>query len=83
MLSTSESQNLIEDIDTRQNDVLAKLDELNAQIELLLNECRPAASEQASVEAHGSASAGLAPHLSLGDPAGPTSQSPAAASAQP
>jgi len=79
MLSTSESQNLIEDIDTRQNDVLARLDELNEQIEFLLNECRPAASEPESVEARESESAGLAPHLSLGDPAAPISQSPAAA----
>ncbi len=79
MPSTSESQDVMEDIDSRQNDVLARLDELNEQIEFLLNECRPTATEQESVESPISESAGLAAHLSLGDPAAPISQSPAAA----
>ena len=78
MPTRSESKSLIEEIDTRQNDVLTKLDALNEQIEILLNECRGPAAEDESVDSHNSASAALAPHLSLDDPAAPISQSPAA-----
>jgi len=79
MLSTSETQSFIEDIDARQNDVLAQLDDLNEQIERLLNEVRPPVTELESVESQLAEPAGLTPQINLVDPAAPTSQLPAAA----
>ncbi len=79
MPPTSDSTSLIEDIDCRQNDVLTKLDALNDQIERLLNEYRPPASEGDSVDSHTSESAATEPQLSLVDPDAPISQLPAAA----
>lgn len=78
-MPTSESTPLIEDIDIRQNDVLAELDALNEQIERLLNNCRPPETDDTSVASQPSESQGLDPQLNLDDRAAPISQSPAAA----
>jgi hypothetical protein len=79
MPPTSEPIPLIEDIDIRQNDVLAKLDDLNEQIERLLNNCRPTETDDKSVVSQDSESQGLDSQLNLDDRAAPISQSPAAA----
>ncbi len=79
MHPTSDSQCLIEEIDARQNDVLAQLDELNEKIELLLNEVRPPATELESGTSATAESAGPTGHVNPADPADPISQSPAAA----
>lgn len=76
MQPTSDSQSLIEEIDARQNDVLARLDELNERIESLLNEVRPPVAE---LEAGSSATAESGGHVNPADPGDPISQSPAAA----
>ena len=79
MLTTSDSQSLIDDNDARQNDVLAQLDELNQRIELLLNEVRPPDPDPRSIESQLAEPGELIPAINLGDPAAPISQSPAAA----
>lgn len=79
MLSTSETQCLIDDIDARQDEVLAQLDELNQRIESLLNEVRPPASEPEMVESTLAESAAFLSQVNLADPADPISQLPAAA----
>jgi hypothetical protein len=38
-IPASEKRNLLEELDARQDDVLAQLDQLNARIEAVLNEC--------------------------------------------
>jgi len=40
--ASSSSQSLLEELDTRQNEILDQLDELNARIERVLKECLPA-----------------------------------------
>jgi hypothetical protein len=71
-----DQRELIEDLDTRQNDVLDRLAELNARVESLLNEClaaRDEALKAAEVETN-------APHgsrlITRADPGGPICQSP-------
>lgn len=39
MAENSSEQSLLEDLDARQDEILAALDELNARIERLLNDC--------------------------------------------
>ena len=76
-MPTSESTSLIEEIDIRQNDLLAKLDALNKQIEQLLNNCRPTEADE-TAESQPAESHGLDSQLNLDDRAAPISQSPAA-----
>ncbi len=85
MLSNSDAQSLIEEIDARQDEVLAQIDALNTRIEQLLEEVRPTppASEPADAGAASSepaaASAGATLAVSPDDQVDPTSRSPQAA----
>ena len=40
--ASTSSQSLLEELDTRQDEILAQLEELNARIERVLKECLPA-----------------------------------------
>lgn len=40
--ASTSSQSLLEELDTRQNEILDQLEELNARIERTLRECLPA-----------------------------------------
>ena len=76
MTNTTESQSLIEEIDARQNEVLAQIDELNQQIESLLDECRREDPAAKLLELHGDEATGTIRHVNLGDQVVPISQSP-------
>ena len=73
---------LIEDLDTRQNDVLDRLAELNARVESLLNECL-AARDEALKAAEAEFTSPKAPRLvTRADPGVPTCQSPSIIASQ-
>ncbi len=47
--ASTSSQSLLEELDTRQNEILDQLEELNARIERVLKECMPAKEPQLSL----------------------------------
>lgn len=44
--ASTSSQSLLEELDSRQDEILAQLEELNARIERVLKECLPAKEPQ-------------------------------------
>ena len=47
--ASTSAQSLLEELDTRQNEILDQLEELNARIERVLKECMPAKGPQLSL----------------------------------
>ncbi|MFN0020522.1 MAG: hypothetical protein ACKVP0_19870 [Pirellulaceae bacterium] len=47
--ASTSSQSLLEELDSRQNEILDQLEELNARIERVLKECMPAKEPQLSL----------------------------------
>jgi hypothetical protein len=47
--ASTSSQSLLEELDTRQNEILDQLEELNARIERVLKDCMPAKEPQLSL----------------------------------
>ena len=48
VVASNSSQSLIEELDARQEEVLAKLEELNQRLELVLRQCAPLAQAEAA-----------------------------------
>jgi hypothetical protein len=71
-----DQHDLIENLDTRQNDVLDRLAELNARVESLLNECLAARDEALKAADAESAKPPGSRLITRADPGGPICQSP-------
>jgi hypothetical protein len=76
-----DQRDLIEDLDTRQNDVLDRLAELNARVESLLNECLAARDEALKAAETETAAPQISRMITRADPGGPICQSPSIISA--